>query len=126
MKRIPSVAWAFFGLAVMIYLVYLLNRGVYVGSDARLSMAPVEIFALENGRSPTAAETPALLASRLTDAQIVAIAQAHGRTEQLNYVKLCKYLHLTGISISLGSDGLGQRSSPYPDNLFCPPLKNSN
>ena len=125
MKRIPSVAWAFFGLAAVIYLVYLLNRGVYVGSDARLNMAPVDVFALENGRSPTAAEILAL-PSRLTDAQVVAIAQAHGRTEQLVYVKLCKYLHLTGISISLGIDGLGQRSSPYADNLFCPPLKNSN
>ena len=126
MKRIPSVAWAFFGLAVVIYLVYLLNRGVYVGSDARLNMAPVEVFALENGRSPTTEELLALPTSRLTDAQIVAIAQAHGRTEQLVYAKLCRYLHLTGISISLGFDGFGRRSSAYPDNLFCPPLKNSN
>jgi hypothetical protein len=126
MKRIPSVGWAFFGLAVAIYLVYLLNRGVFVGSDARLNMAPVEVFALENGRSPTAAEILALPTSRLTDAQIIALAQAHGRTEQLVYVKICKYLHLTGISISLGLDGLGHPSSAYPDNLFCPPLKNSN
>jgi hypothetical protein len=125
MKRIPSVAWAFFGLAVVIYLVYLLNRGVYVGSDARLNMSPIEVFALEHERSPTAAETE-MLPSGLTDAQIIAMAQAHGRTERLVYVKLCKYLHLTGISISLGFDGLGRRSSAYPDNLFCPPLKNPN
>jgi hypothetical protein len=65
MKRIPSVGWAFFGLAVAIYLVYLLNRGVFVGSDARLNMAPVEVFALENGRSPTAEEILALPTSRL-------------------------------------------------------------
>jgi hypothetical protein len=88
-------------------------------------MSPIEVFTLENGRSPNPAEFDAL-PSRLTDAQIVAIAQAHGRTEQLVYVKLCKYLHLTGISTSLGFDGLGRQSSAYPDNLFCPPLKKSN
>jgi hypothetical protein len=32
MKRVPSSGWALFGLAVVIYLVYLLDRGVYVGS----------------------------------------------------------------------------------------------
>ena len=33
--RAPSVGWGFFGLAVAICIVYLLNRGVYVGFDLR-------------------------------------------------------------------------------------------
>jgi hypothetical protein len=30
--RVPKVGWAFFGLAVVIYAVYLLNRGIFIGS----------------------------------------------------------------------------------------------
>ena len=31
--RIPTVGWAFFGLAVVILVGYLLNLGIYIGSD---------------------------------------------------------------------------------------------
>jgi len=33
--RTPNVGWGFLGLAVAICVVYLLNRGVYVGSGIR-------------------------------------------------------------------------------------------
>jgi len=125
MKRIPSVAWTFFGLAVVVYAVYLLNRGVYVGSAVTLNMAPIEIMSLEKGRSVTGAEAMALPPPHLTDAQVIALAQAQGRTGELNYIKVCKYLHFTGISVGLGRNGMGYPSSTYPDDLFCPPLKNS-
>jgi hypothetical protein len=32
--KIPSVGWAFFGLAVVILAGYVLNRGIYIGSYA--------------------------------------------------------------------------------------------
>lgn len=122
MKRVPSVAWAFFGLAVVIYLVYLLNRGVFVGSDARLYMSPMDIFVLEHGRSPATEET---VLPPPPDSQVIAFAQMNGKDDQLAYYKICRYLHLTGISASFGVDGLGKISSPYPGDLFCPPLKKS-
>jgi hypothetical protein len=31
--RVPSVGWAFFGLAVLALTGYVLNRGIYIGSD---------------------------------------------------------------------------------------------
>jgi hypothetical protein len=33
--RVPSVGWAFFGLAVIVLAGYVLNRGIYIGSDTR-------------------------------------------------------------------------------------------
>ena len=83
MKRIPSVGWAFFGLAVVIYVVYLLNRGVYIG----------DVF----------------------------------KQDGSDYYRICKYLHLTGISTSVAHDSIGRMSEVAPaKGLFCPPLKNSN
>jgi hypothetical protein len=118
MKRIPSVAWAFFGLAVVIYLVYLLNRGVYVGSAVGLNVAPIFVMSLEKGRSVTGAEVMATPTPHLTDAQIIALAQAQGRTAELDYIRACKYLHFTGISISLGLDSLGIRRPRTQSNSF--------
>lgn len=125
MKRIPSVAWAFFGLAVVIYAVYLLNRGVYIGSVVALDISPIEVASIEKGRNLTIAEATALPPRQLTDAQVIELAQAQGRTAELNYFKVCKYLHLTGISRDIGTDALGRVSAKSPDALFCPPLKNS-
>jgi hypothetical protein len=31
--RVPSVGWAFFGLAVVVLIGYVLNRGIFIGSD---------------------------------------------------------------------------------------------
>ena len=31
--RLPPVGWAFFGLIVIVLIFYVLNRGVYVGSE---------------------------------------------------------------------------------------------
>ena len=31
--KIPSVSWAFFGLAVVMLVGYVLNRGLYIGSE---------------------------------------------------------------------------------------------
>jgi hypothetical protein len=82
-KRIPSVGWAFFGLAVVIYIVYLLNRGVYIGD-------------------------------------------ASGQ-DGSNYYRICRYLHLTGISTTVARDALGRPYKAAPaSGLFCPPLKSSN
>lgn len=122
MKRVPSVAWAFFGLTIAMYLIYLLNRGVFIGSDARLYMSPMEEFVLEHERSPSPEEAKEV--GRLPDAQVIAFAEAHGRTDQLSYIKICRYLHFTGLSASFGVDGLGKMTSAYPDDLFCSPLKN--
>src|ERR1700694_2052307 len=33
--RIPTVVWAFFGLVVLVLVGYVLNRGIFVGSDIR-------------------------------------------------------------------------------------------
>jgi hypothetical protein len=83
MKRIPTVGWAFFGLAVVIYVVYLLNRGVYIGDDFE-----------QDGN---------------------------------NCYRICKYLHLTGISTSMAKDAIGRFYEAAPaKGLFCPPLKSSN
>jgi hypothetical protein len=84
MKRIPSVGWAFFGLAVVMNVVYLLNRGVYIGD-------------------------------------------AFGRDGSGHYYRVCKYLHLTGISITFAQNAFGQTYDDAPaQDLFCPPLKSSN
>lgn len=125
MKRVPNVGWAFLGLAILIYVVYLLNRGVYVGSTVRLSMAPIEVMSLEKGRQLTAAEETEPM-PQLTDAQVIALAEAQGRTAELNFIKMCKYLHFTGISIGLGFDAMKRVSSVDPSTLFCLPLGNSN
>lgn len=34
--RLPSIGWAFFGLVALAGAIYLLNRGVYVGSSIRM------------------------------------------------------------------------------------------
>lgn len=39
--RVPSVGWAFFGLAVVAGVIYLLNRGVYIGSSVRMKMEEI-------------------------------------------------------------------------------------
>ena len=31
--KVPPVGWAFFGLAVFVLIGYLLNRGIFIGSD---------------------------------------------------------------------------------------------
>ena len=126
MKRIPNVGWAFFGLAVVIYLVYLLNRGVYVGSVVRLDIAPIDVMSLQEGRPVSGTEATARPLPQLTDDQIIALAQKQGRTAELSFFKMCKYLHFTGISVSIALDSLRRMSSTYPDNLFCPPLEISN
>ena len=33
--RIPSVGWAFFGLAVLVLIGYVLNKGILVGANVR-------------------------------------------------------------------------------------------
>jgi len=35
--KIPSVGWAFFALAVIVLIGYVLNRGIYIGSEVRRS-----------------------------------------------------------------------------------------
>ena len=33
--KFPPVGWAFFGLAVVVLLGYVLNRGIFIGSDVK-------------------------------------------------------------------------------------------
>jgi hypothetical protein len=33
--KLPPVGWAFFGLAVVVLAGYVLNRGIFIGSDVR-------------------------------------------------------------------------------------------
>jgi hypothetical protein len=33
--RIPTVGWAFFGVVVLVLVGYVLNRGIFIGSDIR-------------------------------------------------------------------------------------------
>ena len=35
--KVPTVGWAFFGLAVLVLAGYVLNRGIFIGSDVRQS-----------------------------------------------------------------------------------------
>jgi hypothetical protein len=36
--RVPPVGWAFFGLAVVVMLLYLFNRGIHVGTSVESFM----------------------------------------------------------------------------------------
>ncbi len=36
--KMPPVGWAFFGLAVLVLAGYVLNRGIFIGSDVRSSV----------------------------------------------------------------------------------------
>jgi hypothetical protein len=41
--KVPPIGWAFFGLAVTVGLIYLLNRGVYVGSTVRMHESRIHL-----------------------------------------------------------------------------------